>query len=341
MDHKQRQRDACLNMLVHRGIASPAAGCDEEAADSRCYFPLCAVDVCLGREYDTPLLKAIYRIVDKVSTLSPLTRQNPIRHSPGPIKTEAHPTCPNPPPKNPTTQPCGSAIVDRESAHPPDEHSACPPAARPPATMNRMGTCAAAKPAPLPLFPHTQESYLDWGLSSDFESVHGAQERGGHHVRNRREVIPHAGLEGAPPPPGGIDLDPPRLMKLGLGGGALGSEGYGEATMGSVHRIGVALQHLRQLVLRDLFPDGWGLLWDLGPWSSFLDVGSGYGKVRSGRYSVLFPRPLALRHTPLTALTQDQFYLLFPAFPTHICTMAAHAPKRRLPQRNLFPPTPK
>lgn len=111
-------------------------------------------------------------------------------------------------------------------------------------------------------------------------------------MRNRGEVIPHAGQEGAPPvgigpraggapPPGGIEPDRPRLTKLGLGGGALGSEGYGEATMGSVHRIGMALQHLRQLVLRDLFPDGWGLLWDLGPWSSFLDVGSGYGKVRS------------------------------------------------------------
>ena len=69
-------------------------------------------------------------------------------------------------------------------------------------------------------------------------------------------------------------------MVLGLGGGALGSEGYGEATMGSVHRIGIVLQHLRELVLRDVYPDGWGLLWDLGPWSSFLDVGSGYGKVR-------------------------------------------------------------
>jgi hypothetical protein len=124
-------------------------------------------------------------------------------------------------------------------------------------------------------------------------------------VRNRREVIPHAGLEGAPPvgigsgvpvgigsgPPG--DIDAPRLMMLGLGGGALGSEGYGEATMGSVHRIGMALQHLRQLVLRDLFPDGWGLLWDLGPWSSFLDVGSGYGKVRTRPFC-----SLRHRHAP-------------------------------------------
>ena len=37
---------------------------------------------------------------------------------------------------------------------------------------------------------------------------------------------------------------------LGLGGGALGSEGYGEATMGSVHRIGLALQHLCARLMR-------------------------------------------------------------------------------------------
>jgi len=108
--------------------------------------------------------------------------------------------------------------------------------------------------------------------------VQGALEvGGGHHVRNRREVIPAAGEEGAGT--GADEAEAAPLMKLGLGGGALGSEGYGEATMGSVHRIGVALSHLRALVLRELFPTGWGLLWDLGPWSSFLDVGSGYGKV--------------------------------------------------------------
>ena len=126
-----------------------------------------------------------------------------------------------------------------------------------------------------------KESYLDWGLSSDFESVQGALEvkadekkkslgararfrvplslhlllihihsllplpippqvGGGHHVRNRREVIPAAGQEGAVPSADETPDSSMPLMKLGLGGGALGSEGYGEATMGSVHRIGVA-----------------------------------------------------------------------------------------------------
>eukprot|EP00962_Isochrysis_galbana_P010253 scaffold2831_cov96-Isochrysis_galbana.AAC.1 len=72
MDHKQRQRDACLGMLVQRGVSSGVPGSEEEN-DTRCYFPLCAVDVSLGREYDTPLLKAVYRIVDKASHLMPST----------------------------------------------------------------------------------------------------------------------------------------------------------------------------------------------------------------------------------------------------------------------------
>ena len=58
-----------------------------------------------------------------------------------------------------------------------------------------------------------------------------------------------------------------------------GSEGYGEATVGSCHKIGLVLQHLRHLVLQDLHDTHWGLLWDLGPHSTFLDIGSGYGKV--------------------------------------------------------------
>ena len=38
----------------------------------------------------------------------------------------------------------------------------------------------------------------------------------------------------------------------GLGGGTTGSEGYGEATVGSAHKIGLLLAHLRQLVLQEL-----------------------------------------------------------------------------------------
>ena len=50
--------------------------------------------------------------------------------------------------------------------------------------------------------------------------------------------------------------------------------------MASCSRLGVLLQNLRQLVLNDLCPFiHWGMLWDLGPHSTFLDIGSGYGKV--------------------------------------------------------------
>ena len=36
----------------------------------------------------------------------------------------------------------------------------------------------------------------------------------------------------------------------GLGGGTKGSEGYGEATMGSAQKVGVLCAHLRSLVLQ-------------------------------------------------------------------------------------------
>eukprot|EP00966_Prymnesium_polylepis_P051549 1192761-Prymnesium_polylepis.1 len=39
------------------------------------------------------------------------------------------------------------------------------------------------------------------------------------------------------------------------------------------------LRHLRELALDRLHETNWGVLWDLGPHSSFLDIGSGYGKV--------------------------------------------------------------
>lgn len=48
---------------------------------------------------------------------------------------------------------------------------------------------------------------------------------------------------------------------------------------GSAHKVSVMLRHLRELVLDRLQPLNWGTLWDLGPQSTFLDIGSGYGKV--------------------------------------------------------------
>ena len=71
-------------------------------------------------------------------------------------------------------------------------------------------------------------------------------------------------------------------------------------------------------MLRELKPDGWGVLWDLGvvrppfldlalvpplilaillpgPWSSFLDIGSGYGKARPPPASLPPPPPPPVR----------------------------------------------
>ena len=61
-----------------------------------------------------------------------------------------------------------------------------------------------------------------------------------------------------------------------------GSEGYGEVTQGSVTRLVYFLGNLRELMLKDLpMQEGAVLddLWDLGPQSSFLDIGSGDGAV--------------------------------------------------------------
>lgn len=137
-----------------------------------------------------------------------------------------------------------------------------------------------------------KESYLDWGLTSDYL---GGEAEADDEYRLRKKTASAADAA-APAMPSCVvaqysELLPaaaPRAKRgaehmgtgRGLGGGTLGSEGYGEATMASVAKMGVLLQNLRQLVLQDLCPFiHWGLLWDLGPHSSFLDIGSGYGKV--------------------------------------------------------------
>jgi len=61
-----------------------------------------------------------------------------------------------------------------------------------------------------------------------------------------------------------------------------GSEGYGEVTQGSVTRLLYFLGNLRSLVLEGLPMREGAVLdkeWDLGEHSTFLDIGSGYGKV--------------------------------------------------------------
>lgn len=134
-------------------------------------------------------------------------------------------------------------------------------------------------------------------LQSDFESTAEAAEVGGEHRLRKRSGERPTAVKGAGTDSNAVpeclistqycsDLPTAashcvrKLDAFGLGGGTVGSEGYGEATPGSVHKLGIVLQYLRQLVLVDLQPGlGWGMLWDLGPSSTFLDIGSGYGKV--------------------------------------------------------------
>jgi len=64
--------------------------------------------------------------------------------------------------------------------------------------------------------------------------------------------------------------------------GTRGSEGYGEATVSSMAKMFHILRNMRHLVLDKIKPLGHGdldPLWDCNSHSTFLDIGSGYGKV--------------------------------------------------------------
>lgn len=88
-----------------------------------------------------------------------------------------------------------------------------------------------------------KESYLDWGLSSDYDAL--GDERRTKAGGSAGEVY--------------VPVDVARVMRTGkqtgLGGNTHGSEGYGEATIGSVHKLVLLLQNLRQLILSGLFKD--------------------------------------------------------------------------------------
>ena len=55
------------------------------------------------------------------------------------------------------------------------------------------------------------------------------------------------------------------------------SEGYGEATCATAERLVQLLSRLTHLVPA---MDGWDGVWNLDADATFLDIGSGYGKVR-------------------------------------------------------------
>lgn len=124
-------------------------------------------------------------------------------------------------------------------------------------------------------------SFLDWGLTSDYkmDAVDGE-----HKLRDRKAASDTGGLAGGMLPLPTISTQysndlPSAAQYASRKSGINGSEGYGEATIGSAQKIGLLLMNLRHLVLHDLHDSHWGLLFDLGPHSTFLDIGSGYGKV--------------------------------------------------------------
>lgn len=155
-----------------------------------------------------------------------------------------------------------------------------------------------------------QYSFLDWGLTSDYDEDIAA---GGAALSEQRRLSAGKGKGGAAAAaaaaPGrrrgassathatwnGIrvtqtvhDAAGTKEAKSergpsGLGGNTRGSEGYGELTHGSMSRLIVLLRHLRHTVLSRLSPPGHGALcwpaeFDLNEHSTFVDVGSGYGK---------------------------------------------------------------
>lgn len=67
VSRKQRQLSASLGLIEISRSADP----DDEVLDERCYFPVHALDIYLGREYmeSHQMLKSVYRIVDKESYL--------------------------------------------------------------------------------------------------------------------------------------------------------------------------------------------------------------------------------------------------------------------------------
>jgi hypothetical protein len=110
-----------------------------------------------------------------------------------------------------------------------------------------------------------KQSYLDWGLTSDYDAKGGSVGGGGRRGR---------GVSGG----GGNSGDGRTEEVHGLSGNTKGSEGYGEVTAGSLQRLSLLLAHLRVSVLCQLHGGRWARAWDLRSHSSLVDVGSGYGK---------------------------------------------------------------
>ena len=124
-------------------------------------------------------------------------------------------------------------------------------------------------------YPYLKEVYsvvdkaslLDWGLNSDYQ-IESAAEKGGHVMRDRGGLVDpkpkSSNASGLKSNQYSDFLQSAAQHAARKMNASQGSEGYGEATTGSAHKIGVVLASLRQLVLQELYDTHWGLLWDLG-----------------------------------------------------------------------------
>ena len=139
-------------------------------------------------------------------------------------------------------------------------------------------------------------SYLDWGLTSDYDAsldeagARGARAggsggggSGGGVGSGGTGPLQWNGLKVTPTVhhAAGIPEERKEEVPYGLGGNTRGSEGYGELTQGSVAKLCILLANMRSSVLERLRPGApWCASFDLvGEGTSLVDVGSGYGKV--------------------------------------------------------------
>ena len=109
-------------------------------------------------------------------------------------------------------------------------------------------------------------SFLDWGLTSDWHvgSDHGSSSAR-HRSARRRSSLASCDLAwSSTATTEELSLSPPTESGSALSGGDSASEGYGEITQSSMSSVLSAMHNVQDLDAHD---------------SSFVDVGSGYGKV--------------------------------------------------------------
>eukprot|EP00658_Telonema_sp_P-2_P059930 TRINITY_DN49003_c0_g1_i3.p1 TRINITY_DN49003_c0_g1~~TRINITY_DN49003_c0_g1_i3.p1 ORF type:complete len:447 (-),score=109.73 TRINITY_DN49003_c0_g1_i3:219-1559(-) len=130
----------------------------------------------------------------------------------------------------------------------------------------------------------SKRSYLDWGLTSSANQYN--QLRTCRTIPNDTKNNPYGRVIESywTTPLEHSNLVKEEIKRLeSVDSTTQGSEGYGEVTQGSVTRLVYVLKNLRELLLDKLPRQNGSVLddaWDLaGQNATFLDIGSGYGKV--------------------------------------------------------------